>query len=223
MGRRLENHAHYILAKRDAKERYWENVGINKNLDSDTLDTLINIYNGKLSSSTYSLHMYSGEASKASKKGYKANFGEEKTQKDISLEKDTSKLISYPNNSDNPVKTGTTDENLGKKFGDVTAVENVDLGKKFCGQDFKDEKLSYETFTCGQMGKHGERLKCPKCSNDENTRIPGNSENSANSGDLSDLKEKCVECGKTPATMTRDGSTFYCMDCAKLLLGGKKA
>ncbi len=43
LGRRLEKYVPYILAKRDAKERFWENVSINTHMNSDTLDTLNNI------------------------------------------------------------------------------------------------------------------------------------------------------------------------------------
>lgn len=40
LGRQLERAVKYIIAKRDSKERYWENVKINlDNLDNDTFDT----------------------------------------------------------------------------------------------------------------------------------------------------------------------------------------
>ncbi len=44
LGRRLEKYVSYILAKHDSKERYWENVDINPNLDRDTLDTLSKLF-----------------------------------------------------------------------------------------------------------------------------------------------------------------------------------
>jgi len=47
LGRRLGKHAQYILAKHDAKERYWENVDINPKLDEDTLDTISFIQRGR--------------------------------------------------------------------------------------------------------------------------------------------------------------------------------
>ena len=68
-----------------------------------------------------------------------------------------------------------------------------------------DIKLEYK----GRTHQEKPKMICPKCA-DKKTE------------DLKVLKEKCVQCGKTPATMTRDGETFYCEDCAKLLFKGGK-
>ncbi len=95
----------------------------------------------------------------------------------------------------------------------ISPPNNSDnLEKKFCGQEFEDNEIELsnlgQLFICGQLWKGGKRLRCPKCSKNEKS-------------DLNKLKEKCVECGKIPATMTRDGEKFYCEDCAKLLFKGK--
>ncbi len=107
------------------------------------------------------------------------------------------KIISPPNNSDNSAQSG---------------FQGNSTSKKFCGQEFEDEQIKLsvpgQIFLCGQLWKDNKRLRCPKCSKNEKS-------------DLNKLKEKCVECGKVPATMTRDGEKFYCEDCAKLLFKGK--
>jgi len=66
LGRRLEKFVPYILAKHDAKERYWENVDINPNLNNDTLDTSIKSYIKNQKRDVNSLYMFSGEVSKVS-------------------------------------------------------------------------------------------------------------------------------------------------------------
>ena len=90
----------------------------------------------------------------------------------------------------------------------------------FCGQEWEDESIG-EKFICGQMWKNNSRKSCSKCSGTEKTKKKPPKEDQL--GNLEVLKEKCVECGKTPATLTRDSVKWYCEDCgAKLLFGGKK-